>query len=955
MVSGESFWGSANSSGSFGSTQPGPISSSSSHGSGGQKDQGTLSKVGRWMKGVVRAVTNTAESSNNHNQNNHAPTGSYCPGPQDLQHLAYQRNVSGTSYASGTSGVTTSSKSSHGHEIRTPRMEPTRYASPSSQPALPRIDSGEQFLCNHGQGGTNMLTGKYDVFAGWTGLPPWAFHSSGYGEEVTVGQCLEDRNTHHHRPSMPFNPSTFNPATMSPHSPIRAASTPVRYSHTPSPAAPSPRDMLRAQSNQSHRVPRPSNNTHLEVPHSSSRRSSGSGILDKFFNMSRSVSAPPARDGVQPSATPSKTHPYHTSLSDDEGGDGCYHPVDNSPSERSWSIPSPMMTKDIVYLLFSSPLIISEADPRPVPQIKIRAEVELIIGAFQESGSNVEVRVGVATAQNLCQILASRSRFLHLSAHSLNGPEGIGLLLEDGQGGGHVIRQAELERLLRTGSTGNLSCVLINACQSESVGSLFVDAGVPHVLCCRGKVLDAASRLFTKTFYMCLGSGRSLRQSWDSAREAVRLAPRIQLQQHAEDFVMFGQSRASVTLGNLLANTPTNAEAKFNHAHVHHMHQLSERAPVAPYPPVFSARKASYWEDGQSSCNTFDLLPARVEDYLGRGVEMAKVLRCFCHDDVTTIQAGRRCVNIHGGYGLGKTAFVLETGYYASLPGRIFSRMAAYALVPDYHDDWSEFILDAIQPLLAPLTTSATGLQQFSLMRDSSPCSHDGGESVVGSEFGMSAYSAMSPRMRPVSPGTRLLQSLHMLERLGRRSLLILDTEDGIPLADELQTLLGTLLDQTNTFCVLCACREPLYVSFGQKKLINIPLEPLQPVDAARLFLRRTHRGLYAHDVDRNIPAPSSQEGVPADFRGQPLDEITAIRHLQNHPLMGHLKGYPESVRKAAGRVTPKLNSLWELFDQIQNEKDEPPPQRERKKPPEGPRVRLPSFIVKFAFHTNIF
>ena len=175
------------------------------------------------------------------------------------------------------------------------------------------------------------------------------------------------------------------------------------------------------------------------------------------------------------------------------------------------------------------------------------------MGALHESGANVEVRVGVATAQNLCQILASRSRFLHLSAHSLNGPDGIGLLLEDGQGGGHVVRQAELERLLKTGSTGNLSCVSINACQSEGVGSLFVDAGVPHVLCCRGRVLDAASRLFTKTFYMCLGSGRSLRQSWDSAREAVRLAPRVQLQQHAEDFVMFGQSRASVTLWSLLS------------------------------------------------------------------------------------------------------------------------------------------------------------------------------------------------------------------------------------------------------------------------------------------------------------------------------------------------------------------------------------------------------------------
>ena len=722
-----------------------------------------------------------------------------------------------------------------------------------------------------------------------TPVPPWAFHGGYGGEEVTVGQCLEDRcNNAFRGMPMPMSPtrSTSAPVHEMPHNVHAHHQSYLQHNVQPS----------QGHGYNHRHGHRQSHGQHLQVPASSSTRprsnSSGSYSLDSF--LSRSASAPVKQPGnvnagnlqaMTPSRNTSHgSHPYHGSLSDDEPEDQAY--IDNSPSERSWSIPSPMRAKNVVYLLFSSPLIISESDPRPVPQIKIRAEVELIIGALQESGSSVEVRVAVATAQNLCQILASRSKFLHLSAHSLNGPEGIGLLLEDGQGAGHVIRQAELERLLRTGSTGNLSCVLINACQSEGVGSLFVDAGVPHVLCCRGKVLDAASRLFTKTFYMCLGSGRSLRQSWDSAREAVRLAPRMQLQQHAEDFVMFGQARAAVTLGGLLAHSPQPTKMKPH-----------PPGPLTPLPMSVamvswqnaSRNKASYWEDGQTSCATFDLLPARVEDYIGRGVDMAKVLRCFCHDDVTSISAGRRCVNIHGPAGMGKTAFVLETGYYASLPGRIFSRMAAYCVVPDICDDWSDFILDAIHPLLTPLTSDRHP-HHFSLVRNCSPLSHDGQESMVGSDFGgISAVSAMSPHSnRPTSASSRLLQSLLLLEKLGRRSLLILDTEDGIPLPEDLCTLLGTLLDRTNTFCVLCACREPLYTSFGQKKLVNVPLEPLAPVDAARLFLRRTHRGLYPHDVDKNLPDDTESS------RERPLDEFAAMRHLQTHPLMTHLGGHPE-------------------------------------------------------------
>ncbi|CAK8991561.1 unnamed protein product [Durusdinium trenchii] len=64
--------------------------------------------------------------------------------------------------------------------------------------------------------------------------------------------------------------------------------------------------------------------------------------------------------------------------------------------------------------------------------------------------------------------------------------------------------------------------------------------------------------------------------------------------------------------------------------------------------------------------------------------------------------------------------------------------------------------------------------------------------------------------------------------------------------------LLADMLQATERLCILLGSRIHVQSSFGGLKTDNLELKPLQPKDAAQLFLYRVHRHLYWKDIWRS-------------------------------------------------------------------------------------------------------
>ena len=131
----------------------------------------------------------------------------------------------------------------------------------------------------------------------------------------------------------------------------------------------------------------------------------------------------------------------------------------------------------------------------------------------------------VATTERLGDFLASgKAQVIHFSCHG----QKQSLALEDGKGCADIVTPNALKRLFDAGQK-KLQFVVVAACHSESTGQAFIDAGIPHVLCCEkdSKLMNKAAVKFSRHLYQSLASGRTLSESFELAKETVRLDPLI--------------------------------------------------------------------------------------------------------------------------------------------------------------------------------------------------------------------------------------------------------------------------------------------------------------------------------------------------------------------------------------------------------------------------------------------
>lgn len=546
-------------------------------------------------------------------------------------------------------------------------------------------------------------------------------------------------------------------------------------------------------------------------------------------------------------------------------------------------------------MLYASPI-----DSKLKP-INVRAEVEAIQEAFDDSGSTVKLHVGVATAESLTKVLTlARSRkglVLHLSVHAINDKEkGLGLVLEDSRGRPHILWRSSLEEILGgPESYGQCpSLVFLSACWSQEVAQVFVEYGCKHVVSLATQVHDVAAIKFAQHFYMSLAVRTPLLAAWERARRALRITSERNLAEQADYFLLFGQQGADkATLSSLCGRDA----------------QSDDGTPESFGVPSDLAYCMKEFEDADVFLDA--KVPPRPQDFIGRTDDMIKILN---------IMHSRRACVVHGPGGIGKSALGLEVAHFAAAPGRYFScsaRIVRFEVAS---------AASAINSLEDTIDSLAGELHvQTRLWSGHSGCPSSARSTATSSVCGDCAFpinpiedsptgSASDP-LAPFLPAVqRMRRALQQVEKARRsaRILLVIDDVAGVVSSSpEVHRALGELIDHTYRFHVLVCSREPIYQNFGNTKAVNLPLSGLSEKEAALLLLHRVHRPLGPQDFAASDEARRSGESPPPTTRDETLGQ------LQRHPLVKALAGNPGAVRAVGAQVHEGGPSLSELAARI--------------------------------------
>ena len=162
----------------------------------------------------------------------------------------------------------------------------------------------------------------------------------------------------------------------------------------------------------------------------------------------------------------------------------------------------------------------------PVPLHDFDLELNIIKNAMEGAArmdANIDVEVRAASVGVFSSLLKSgRSRVLHYTGY---GNATHVLSFEDEEG--YLDDSFDLDDLSGLVQAANppIDLVVVNSFHSGRIGKAFIDAGVPHVVCCHHPEIfrDKAANSFLKNFYRALATNKSLKQAFDHAQESVRV------------------------------------------------------------------------------------------------------------------------------------------------------------------------------------------------------------------------------------------------------------------------------------------------------------------------------------------------------------------------------------------------------------------------------------------------
>ncbi|GBG33794.1 Hypothetical Protein FCC1311_100172 [Hondaea fermentalgiana] len=633
-------------------------------------------------------------------------------------------------------------------------------------------------------------------------------------------------------------------------------------------------------------------------------------------------------------------------------------PVSGSgPSVADFQQPQQQLQQEgVLHLLFASPLIMTGKEGssnaentvngrhfRPVQGLDIKREYAMLrrslrAAALSSNGnarSEVPVTVSCATVESFHSLMTlGNARCLHFSGHCTKNF----IAFEDAAGQLHSVSMETLRGLLRSTVTRQsfktLRLVVLNACNSDAAAREFVLAGVEHVIAYRKRVRDQVAAVFTRSFYLALACGRTVRDAFESAREAVQSSPSF-AEEDMDAFVLL----------------PENS----SHREVIWKPSVQERKQVSRSWPL---------------SDTMCALPPLCEEFLGRHAAMWTVLRHLTQDR-------RRLVAVHSeAEGAGKTQLALAVAHHlhqrrsatvmrdgifyvkgvhhrtqgandsseaqitemASLVDELWDAMYPLLSAETPAEQTMQRSMSSSQPSMAPLdadleffgfeeTDSDLDAMEFSPhfyadRRAVSRATIEATEPLLSADLdllsdeeesgsfkedakdkykkeeatGRAGDATSSQRQKRLALNVlrrRAVAKVNLLARAlaqhSARCLIVLDDFRESPLT---MSVLHSILDQTSGVRILVTSENPLHLGHTLNvNVVNYQLQPMHAGDAALLFVRHLKRRIIVR----------SNEDPDVVQREATLQEVA------QHAVVNSCEGNPREIIHLASDLSSNL------------------------------------------------
>ena len=312
---------------------------------------------------------------------------------------------------------------------------------------------------------------------------------------------------------------------------------------------------------------------------------------------------------------------------------------------------------NMITVLFSAPLVFQGQDDNlhPFAKLDFEMERELLWQCMKEASRDIELSFDNAHHDRLLATLTKRCSCLHYSGH---GHERF-LPFEDGMGGPNWLDVQDIKELISRDGLAPFKFVFVSACHSGLAGETFASAGVPHVVCCRQdyELKDTAALAFTRSFYLALAVGNTVKESFEQGCKAVRATPNLRdPEKEMEKFILLprdGNHNVPVFQASRVPYWPKQTSAGPSRlTKMNSRRGLTRRSVGAVGGTGSKSTELSVRNMIQE-----DPAPSAPNFFFGREVDMYKVLTAL-------LKFKKRLVTVFGEAGIGKSALLCALCHY---------------------------------------------------------------------------------------------------------------------------------------------------------------------------------------------------------------------------------------------------------------------------------------------------
>lgn len=166
--------------------------------------------------------------------------------------------------------------------------------------------------------------------------------------------------------------------------------------------------------------------------------------------------------------------------------------------------------------------------------LDIEGEYLNVVNNLKATGKEFRILREAINFPSLQQIIMKKPKIIHISTHGAFDAERneFYLAIEDvGNGLEDKFTQDRLQKLLGISQTPDrpthdIKLAFVSACQSEEIGKIFLEAGIPIVISVNSEqnIMDQVCNIFSQQFYRNLLDGNTIRDSFYSAQEFVQVS-----------------------------------------------------------------------------------------------------------------------------------------------------------------------------------------------------------------------------------------------------------------------------------------------------------------------------------------------------------------------------------------------------------------------------------------------